>query len=228
MKKNLYVLSLGGSIIFPEDQPDVDFIKEFRSLILSRVKKGDRFIIVTGGGKICRKYQHAGGAVRKMPHEDLDRIGIYVTQMNSHFMRICFGEHADDRNVFNINKKIVLKKPIIFGAGWEPGRSTDYDSVKLAKMYGAHTVVNLSNIEKLYTKDPARYPDAKPIDTISWKDFRKIVGNKWTPGLNTPFDPIASKEAESVGLRVVALSGRNMINLKNFFEGNSFVGSVIN
>ena len=51
----LWVISLGGSLIVP-DQIDVQFLKGFRNLILSQVKKGNRFIIICGGGRIARNY----------------------------------------------------------------------------------------------------------------------------------------------------------------------------
>ena len=34
-------------------------------------------------------------------------------------------------------------------------------------------------------------------------DFRKIVGDKWHPGLNAPFDPVASKMAEKLKMGFV-------------------------
>ena len=226
MKKETFIISLGGSIIVP-DQIDVGFVKDFRKLIISQTKKNRRFVIVTGGGKVCRRYQGAGAEVRKMSAEERDWIGIYVTQLNSHFMRMCFGKYASEKTVFNIHKKVKFDEPVIFGAGWEPGTSTDYDAVILAKQYNAKTILNLSNIDKVYTKDPNKYKSAKPIDSISWPDFRKIVGNTFTPGGNYPFDPIASKKAQKLGLKVVSMNGNNMPNLKNFFDGKDFVGTVI-
>ena len=97
----------------------------------------------------------------------------------------------------------------------------------LAEKLGAKTVVNLSNIEKVYTDDPRKNPDAKPIDTISWQDFRKMVGDDWTPGKNTPFDPIASKKAEECGFKVICASGKNIQNIKNILDDKDFIGTQI-
>lgn len=226
MKKDLYILSLGGSIIVPDDV-DTKFVKKFRKLIISEIKKGKKFIIITGGGKVCRRYQHALGEIRKTSNIDRDWMGIHVTRLNAQFMKLVFDKYACDDVVLNPEKKVRFSKPILIGAGWEPGWSTDYDAVLIAKTYGAKTIVNLSNITKIYTKDPNKYKNAKPIDRINWQDFRKIVGNKWVPGKNTPFDPIASKLAQSLDLRVVSMNGRNMDNFKEFLKGKNFVGSVI-
>ena len=70
-------------------------------------------------------------------------------------------------------------------------------------------------------------PSAKPIDSISWQDFRKMVGDNWTPGKNTPFDPIASKKAEELNLKVICASGKNIENIKNILDGKDFVGTKI-
>ena len=45
-----FVISLGGSLIVP-DSYDVDFLKKFKSLIESYVKKSYKFVIICGGGK---------------------------------------------------------------------------------------------------------------------------------------------------------------------------------
>jgi uridylate kinase len=41
-----------------------------------------------------------------------------------------------------------------------------------------------------------------------------------------PFDPIASKEAEKIGLKVVVI-GKSLGNLKDVLEGKGFEGTVI-
>ena len=79
----------------------------------------------------------------------------------------------------------------------------------------------------MYTDDPRKNPDAAPIDRISWPEFRKIVGYEWNPGLNAPFDPIASGIAEENGMTVIAADGRNIENTRAILEGKPFEGTVI-
>ena len=97
----------------------------------------------------------------------------------------------------------------------------------LAEKFGAKTVVNLSNIEKVYTDDPRKNPDAKPLDTISWADFRKMVGDEWQPGKNCPFDPIASKKASENGMNVICAGGKNIPNIRNILDDKPFIGTKI-
>jgi uridylate kinase len=115
----------------------------------------------------------------------------------------------------------------LVAAGWRPGFSTDYDAVLLAKYFKIKKVINLSNIDFVYDKDPKKFPGAKKITGISWADFRKMVGNKWDPGMNVPFDPVASQTAQEIGLEVAIMNGRSLKNLENYIEGKKFKGTVI-
>jgi uridylate kinase len=220
------IVSLGGSLIVPGDV-DISFLKEFRKLILDHVESGKRFVIICGGGSTTRMYQKAAKEVVKLESEDLDWIGIHATRLNAHLMRTVFRDIAHPRIIKDPTRPIVCDEPIIIAAGWKPGFSTDYDAVLLAKGYNADTVMNLTNIEQVCDKDPKYHKDAKPIEKIGWPGFRKIVGDEWVPGSNLPFDPIASKEAEKLGLRVMILKGTDIPNLDKALKGEKFKGTVV-
>ena len=57
--------------------------------------------------------------------------------------------------------------------------------------------------------------------------FRKIVGSKWDPGLNLPFDPVAAKLGEKLKLKVIVMNGKPLSNLSNFLRGKAYKGTVI-
>jgi uridylate kinase len=221
-----HILSVGGSLIVP-GEVDVEFLKKFRALILQKVKKGDRFFIVCGGGKINTRYNEAARKITKISDENLDWIGIYASRFNAQLMRVLFGNLAYGEIIIDPTKKIKTAKSIVIGAGYRPGWSTDYDAVMIAKKNGVKTVINLSNIEYAYTDDPRTNSKAKPIKNINWKDFRKIVGDAWKPRMNKPFDPIASKLAEGSKIKVIILNGKNTANLKNCLEGKKYKGTLI-
>lgn len=225
-KKQTYILSVGGSLICP-DEVDVDFLKKFREVILKKVREGDKFYIICGGGKINSKYNAAAQEIAKVSDIDLDWLGIYATRFNAQLMRVIFGSLAYFEVVIDPTKKVRTAKSIIIGSGYIPGWSSDYDAAMIAKVSGAKTVINLSNIDYAYTDDPRTNPEAKPIERIKWKDFRKIVGDVWKPRMSKPFDPIASKLAEKNKIKVIVLNGRNTENLINCLAGKEFVGTVI-
>ena len=225
----LYVISVGGSLIVPE-KIDVDFLVSFKQFIVKRIEKGDRFILISGGGKTARYYQEAAALVSGIDNEEKDWLGIHSTRLNAHLLRTVFKLWANPKVVKNYEKdleNLEFNEKILIGAGWKPGWSTDYDAVLLAEKYGAKKVINLSNIEYVYSQDPKVNPDAKRYEKISWKEFREIVGDIWDPGMSAPFDPIASKKAEKLKLEVAIMNGRNLNNLNNYFEGHKFKGTLI-
>jgi uridylate kinase len=226
MQKETIVISLGGSLIVP-DQIDVDFLKAFKDLVLSHIAKGKKFVIITGGGKVCRRYQDAVKEITNPSNDDLDWIGIASTRLNAELLRVAFGEASYEKITFVPDAVPNVKESVIFGGGWKPGNSSDLAAIYSAISAGAKKVINLSNIDYVYDKDPNKYPDAKKIEKISWPELRKILPKSWEPGLNAPFDPVAAEKAESIGIEVDILNGKNISNLDNCLSGESFIGTQI-
>lgn len=225
--KPIVVLSLGGSLIIPKTGFDIQFLAGFKKMILELTQK-HRFIIICGGGQTARNYQAVVRELGELVPEDIDWIGIHATRLNAHFMRTIFRQWAHPVVVKNPTRKLQWTQDILIGAGWQPGCSTDYDAVMLANLYGAKTVINLSNIEYVYDSDPRQNPQAKKIEKISWPDFRKIVGDKWEPGSNVPFDPVASREAAGAKMRVIIMNGLNLVEVKKAISNKKFKGTIVN
>jgi len=230
-----YVLSLGGSIVAPADGPDVPFLVDFRSRLDAwlAADAARKIILVVGGGGPARAYQSAlrDFAARrneKSPdHEALDRIGIAATPINAQLVAAAMGGLCLDPVVEDPSAEIRFSGAVLVAAGWKPGFSSDFDAVYLGERFGARTVLNLSNIAKVHTADPRIDPRAVPLDSISWKEFRALVGSSWTPGANLPFDPIASARAESSGMKVICAGGRDLDNVFRILDGKPFAGTTI-
>lgn len=223
------ILSVGGSIIVPKSGFDPAFLQNFKELIIEKTKQGQTCILVIGGGATARRYQKVLREVSsEISNEDLDWMGIHSTVLNAQLVRYLFGEYADKRIVTDPRKKIKTNKKIIIAAGWRPGCSTDYGAVLLAQAYGVQSLFNLSNTSFVYDKDPAKYSEAKKIEQIDWKTFRRdIVGDVWTPGKHVPFDPIASKKAQALKLTVSFVEGNNLSEVKAAINGEKFTGTII-
>jgi len=219
------IMSLGGSVIVP-NRIDVNFLINFKKIIYRYIKKNYRFVIYCGGGRTARNYQKAASKVIKLNNKDLDWLGIHATRLNAHFIKTLFNSITENIIVKNPTQKIKFTKRILIAAGWKPGWSTDYDAVLLAKNLKVKTIINMSNINYVYDKDPKKFKGAKKIKNISWREFRKITGNKWKAGLNMPFDPVAAKEAEKLGLKVIII-GKNLRNFENLLNDGKFEGTII-
>ncbi|MBI2578919.1 MAG: UMP kinase [Candidatus Aenigmarchaeota archaeon] len=226
MDNNLIIVSVGGSLIVP-DEIDTGFLKNFRSLILKQTRKGRRFAIMCGGGRTARKYQEASKSAVDTAKEDLDWLGIHSTRLNAHLLRTVFRGHAHPKIVKNPKEKIIFKEKILIAAGWKPGFSTDSDAVLLAENLGIKKLVNMTDVDYVYDKDPRKFRGAKPMKNLTWNEFRNLLPKWWEPGMNAPLDPNAARKAEKLGMEVVIINGKKMKNLENCLEGKDFAGTRI-
>ncbi|MBN1524047.1 MAG: UMP kinase [Spirochaetales bacterium] len=223
------VISLGGSIISPDKVDDL-FLKEFYKTAIEYLEtnRNNRLILVTGGGAPAREYQRAYHEVSPQPDNNrADWIGIAATRLNAALLAHIFSDECHDAVVDDPTGDFSFSGRILVASGWKPGFSTDYDAVLLAERFSAKHVINLSNIEQVYTDDPKKNQDAKPIQDITWIEFKKIVGEEWIPGKNVPFDPVATAHAAKIGLTVIFALGRDTENLKQILADNPFSGTTI-
>lgn len=222
------IISIGGALLSPPTGIDTEFLQNLNDFIRRHVAKGRRFFLTAGGGRIARNYRDAGKTViGGMSNEDLDWLGIHATRLNAHLLRTIFQDIAHPRIIENYDRKLVSwKEPVVIGAGWKPGWSTDYDAVILARDYNSNLIINLSNIDWVYDKDPKKYSDAKPIKKMAWGDMEQLVGTEWSPGINAPFDPVAAQLAKKLELTVIVANG-DFKNLENIIENEAFKGTVI-
>lgn len=225
------IISVGGSIIAPSD-PDPAFLTNFIKMATEWLSGDEkrRLILVAGGGAPTRVYQKVYREVADTPNDEAaDWIGVMATRLNAELLRACFGARlAPEPVVTNpLEAPENWQGRILVAAGWKPGFSSDNDAVLLAEKYGADTVLNLSNIAKVYTADPKKDENAKPLNRISWADFLKMVGTEWKPGLNAPFDPVASRKAAKLGLTVICAAGKDIENTRAILNGEPFIGTII-
>jgi len=224
------VVSLGGSIVAPAGA-DAGFLGEFAGLV-GELLDGDgerRLVLVVGGGGPARAWQGAYREVAGAEADDAeaDWIGVMATRLNAQLVRAALARWCREDVVTDPTAAGPIGGRVLVAAGWKPGFSSDFDAVLLAERFGAKSVINLSNIERVYTSDPREDPGARPLDRVSWEDFRAMVGDEWSPGKSAPFDPIASRRAHEAGISVIFAAGRDLANLRKIIAGGEFVGTVI-
>jgi uridylate kinase len=230
IKGEVFVLSLGGSLVVPNGGIDTRFLIDFNAFIRDQISsKKRRFFITVGGGTTTRHYQNAANEVRTehVDNMDLDWLGLHATRLNAQLVRTIFRDIADPRVIKHYEVILKIDKPIAIAAGWKPGWSTDYCAITLCQDYNIPQAINLTNIDHVYSKDPRTNPDAKPLTDITWEKYRGMVGDTWTPGMNAPFDPIASKLAQDAGVTVKILNGKNLDNLSKALDDQPFTGTTI-
>ena len=227
MQKKVIVLSLGGSLIIPDDV-DVKYLREFRKTILKNTNKY-KFVICCGGGSVARKYIHA------LKDSGLNEMfqsfsGISATRMNARFMNYFFKmepEYGIPHTIQTL-KNYIKKRDFIFCGALEykPNQTSDSTAAGLAK-YFRTIFINLTNVKGLHDKNPKKYKDAKFIPKISWKNFYSMANaEKYHPGQHFVLDQTAAKIIleEKIPTYII---GKDTKQLDNILKGKKFIGTKI-
>ena len=222
-------MSVGGSLIVP-DAIDTAFVTELKKLLEHQIAtRGRRFIVIAGGGRTARRYQDAAREVAELTSDDLDWLGVHSTRLNGHLLRTVFHDLAHPVMITNPDEMLDIPEttPLVIAAGYRPGSSTDFRAIQIADRVGARKVINLSNIDYVYTADHRKDENAEKIEDITWSDFRKLIPDEWDPGLSSPFDPVAAREAERLNIEIAILNGAHLAELENYLDNQPFVGTRI-
>jgi uridylate kinase len=223
-RNEIITLSIGGSILNP-GAPDVDAIRKIASLINGFDSK---FMITVGGGKAARAMVESA---RKLGINEFhsDRIAILQTRANAMLLRGCLDdaypnipetpeEAADAINGYRC----------VVSGGMIPGYTTDSVAVILAEACGSKRLVNVSNVDGIYDKDP-KERGAKKYDRMSLSEFVDLAvkSDQRKAGTNFVFDSIAAKLAKRSGIELNMVSGDDLASVKNAILGKKHNGTVI-
>ena len=227
MQKKIFVLSLGGSLIIP-NEINLEYLKKFKKIILKNLKNY-KFVIVCGGGSIARKYIYA---LRKMGlnHMFQGFAGISATRMNARFMSYFF-KHDQEKGIphkLSELKEDISKSNIIFCGSLEysPRQTSDSTAAQIAGFLKCN-FTNLTNVNGLYNKNPKEHKDAKLIKEISWREFDKMANKlKYEPGQHFVLDQTASKIIKDNKITTYIL-GNDIKQLDNLLNGKEFIGTKI-
>jgi len=220
------VVALGGSIVHP-DGIDVQFLKDFKKFLAPFLKRGVKFVLVVGGGKLSRNFQEAAAQVSRVTDEDKDWIGIHATRLNAHLLRTIFRDVADPVVIDVRGKMKKLRAPVTIASGWRPGWSTDYVAMRIAADFGVGEAIIAGKPAHVYSKDNAKHADAVPFHELSWREYRKLVPAKWKPGLHAPVDPVGAALGAREDVRAIIIDGRNLRNFAALLNGKEFKGTII-
>lgn len=228
MNKEVVVISLGGSQILNNGEVNVPYLNKFKKIIIKH-KKRYNFVVVCGGGSVARTYING---LRKIgASEKLQGFaGISVTRTNARFVSYFFGTDQLDGIPHDMAelKRILKSKGLVFTGAlrYKPEQTSDSTAAEIARELGGE-LINITNVDGLYDKNPKEYKNAKFIPEISWNDFNNIVKKmKFAPGQHFVLDQGASRIIKKEGIKTVIL-GDNLDNLDKLLSGKSFRGTII-
>ena len=221
------VISVGGSILVPSDI-DTAYIKDFAKLA-NELSNKHKIAIVTGGGRTARKYI---SPAREFGASEIfcDMIGISATRLNARLLSAAIGDKANmepPREFMTAMKAFDFGKLVVMG-GTHPGHSTDAVSALLAEYVGADLLINASDVDGIYDKDPGKHKDAKRYERIPIDKLVDMVKSYSAgAGKYELVDILAAKIIQRSKTKTIFVNGRDLKNLKNAIEGKKFTGTVV-
>jgi uridylate kinase len=222
------VVSLGGSLVVPEKVNRL-FIQKAASLF-RELSKRIKLYLVVGGGSLAGSYISIG---RKMgiPEKELDELGIKATRLNAQLLISAIGPIAFPRvpKTTDLAAKKGEEYQVVVMGGTKPGHSTDQVAAELASKVKADRFINATNVVGVYTKDPSKYRDAKPLEKISIDELIKLIGSTpWKEaGKAGILDIGACRLIKLHKIKTLVMDGRDLESFRKAIEGKKFKGTTI-
>jgi len=224
----MVVLSIGGSLINP-GEPDIVFIKNIARL-LRRVSKRHPIAVVAGGGMPARQYAEAMRRVGGSEFE-ADEAAILSTRQNAMLLIAALNGAAYPKVPLDFDEagKASLSHRIVIMGGTIPGITTDTDAALLAEKLHAKRLVNLSNIDAIYSGDPKKDKGARRFTQLSYDKLIEIAGeaDRRRAGTNFIFDLLACKIIARSGIEAHFVHGRDLESAERAMDGLRHKGTVV-
>lgn len=227
-----YIVKFGGSLLF---QKNLDVNEEkLRSLVSIILSSGNVEGIVCGGGKIARKYIHAGRTLG-FTEEFLDTLGIMVSRVNAQILIYLFGNRAFPTPITSIEEipEAINGKRILIAGGFVPKQSTTTVAMQLGETMHCDLII-LTDVDGIYDKDPKMHPDAKKFDSIRYKELETLLqsrnGQEQIAGKYQIFDLMSMHILQRSKIRVRFINGSDLKNLEELLSTdfqNSKIGTII-
>lgn len=181
------LLKLSGEALAPAHREDGILDFSFIDRVAAVLKKcrdaGVEIGVIVGAGNIWRGKSGAA----QMERCRADHMGMLATAINALALQDGFQRagmdavvmtavemdaFADRYNARTANRLLSEGKMVIFGCGMGvPYFSTDTAAVLRAAEIGADALLMAKNIDYLYTADPRKDPEAKPIYDITYAEI---------------------------------------------------------
>lgn len=210
---------------------DAAFVDKVAAALKECCDNGYEIAVVVGAGNIWR-----GRSSGEMDRTDADRMGMLATVINSICLKdalvragaeavvmtsVPMSPFAEPYSSDGAKAALAAGKIVVLGAGLGiPFLSTDTAGAVRAAEIGADAILMAKNVDCIYTDDPNKNPDAKPLKEIKASEvlamnlkamdatataFCLSVGMPVKVfGLNSPEDIIRAVRGEHVGTVISA------------------------
>jgi len=208
-------ISLGGSLLTGKNkEPSITLKPEnyqrYAETIRRLHKEGHRLVVVCGGGKPARYFIETSKQLNAS-REIQDNLGIKSTHINALLFTAALGNIADQSRIYQraSDLRYAPQDKVLVGGGYKPGSSTDYRAVLFAGAIQADLIINATDIDGVYTKNPKLHKDAEKLPSLTCLRLEEIIkqNTRQAPGEYGLFDLKGVKLAKKLGIPLIIIDG---------------------
>jgi len=223
MKKRV-VVKISGRV-FGMDSAKA--LKDYAGLF-ARVSRYCQPVVVAGGGTIARHYiSHARSS--GADESTLDELGIEISRLNAKLLIYALKGRAYSHppTTLQETRHAVDSGLIVVTGGLHPGQSTNGTAALIAEKIKAEQLINATDVDGVYDRDPNRYRTAKRFRRIEMRSLRSmLVREDSVAGGYDLMDIVALKIIERSRIRTRILKA-DPKTLEKAIRGTSTAGTEI-
>ncbi len=223
------VLKIGGSLLYQKSlELEIGLVKRYIDVINKLVDEGNEVSVVVGGGKLAKILIKASNKLDiSQTYQDI--LGVEATRIHALILVASLKDkayHFVPRSFDEIRKALSTNKIVIVG-GLQPGQSTNAVASLIAEFWEADLLINLSNVKKVYDKNPDEHPDARPFDQMTYNILLELINQqKSLPGKYDLFDRVGCEIAQRSKITLIFTDGSKPENIQKIINGDK-IGTMI-
>jgi uridylate kinase len=208
-------ISLGGSLLTGKNNEagirlNPEKYMKYAKIVKQLHSDGHELVVVCGGGKPAR-YLIETSKKLEASREIQDNLGVKSTHINALLLMAALGDVADNSRIYQRGSDLRFRQEgkILVGGGYKPGSSTDYRTVIFAEKIGADLIINATDVDGVYTKNPKIHDDAKKLTTLTCLRLEEIIreNTRQIPGEYGLFDLKGVRLAKKLSIPIVIING---------------------
>ena len=207
-------ISLGGSLLTGKNTTEPTLnpqtYKKYATAINKLHKEGHQIIVVCGGGNHARYFIETAKQLDASKTIQ-DNLGVKSTHTNALLFTAALGDTADQTRNYQRSSdlKHAPQDKILVGGGYKPKSSTDYRAVIFAGKMNADLIINATDIDGVYTKNPTIHPDAEKLPELTYQRLEKIIkqNTRQAPGEYGLFDLKGVRLAKKLKIPLIIIDG---------------------
>lgn len=225
--KEELVISIGGSILLPDDEDMSDLIELAK--MLQKNSQDRNLYLVVGGGRTARQYINWGRTL-DADEATLDELGIAASRLNARLLIIALeGDvYPVPAESFDEAMSAGSHYSTVTMGGTHPGHTTDAVAAMLAERLNSDRLINATSVDGVYTEDPNKEKDAEKLEELTYEELIEIVSkSEHEAGPNVVFDPLAARIIKRAKIEAYIVDGRDLRSFGNAIKDEEFSGSII-